>query len=344
MSNYNKYEVTIIVPVYNVEKYLNKCIDSILSQTFNNFELILIDDGSTDSSGNICDEYLNKDKRVKVIHKENGGVSSARNAGLDIAKGKYISFVDSDDYISDYYIEKLYNNIKDNNADISICGCNGFLKEKENNLNNIIYDIDILESKDALLKLYNVNTRFIYVTVYLKMYKKSLFDNIRFPLGKINEDSFIIYKLYLKSNKIIYNNSKLYFYRNRQGSIMRQKFTKRNFDDLEALEEQIDYFRRKEYYDLEKASIKYYCYHLKGFYRKFKEDKSNIKEINMIKDKHKNIKNYIKDKEYYSIDETDFINAPWCSEKLLEPYWYYIVLKKKLYNCIHKILLKKDTV
>ena len=123
-------KISVIVPVYNVEKYLRKCIESILNQTFREFELILVDDGSTDSSGKICDEYALKDSRIKVIHKENGGASSARNAGLDVAKGEYIGFVDSDDWIEMDMYGELYRLIKENNTDISVCGINNIKRYK----------------------------------------------------------------------------------------------------------------------------------------------------------------------------------------------------------------------
>lgn len=329
MKDYNKYKVSIIVPVYNVEKYLNKCIDSILSQTFEDYELILVDDGSTDSSSQICDEYSRKDNRITVVHKKNGGSSSARNAGLDIAKGKYISFIDSDDYIDNRYIEILYRDIFNNKAEISICENIMFKKYVEKIPESINTNINILSSKNALLNLYGKN-RMTYVIVWGKMYKKSLFNNIRFPLNKINEDSFIIYKLYLKSEKIIYNSSKLYFYRQTENSIMNKKFTKKNFDDLEAFEEQINFYKINEYRELEKKSICRYCYHLKEFYIRYKNDANDKEGLNIIRKKHKMIKNYVKDKNYYSDDEKNFINAPWCHEKLIEPYWLLIAIKRKL--------------
>lgn len=329
LKYYNKYKVSIIVPVYNVERYLNKCIDSILSQTFKDFELILVDDGSTDSSSQICDEYLKKDNRIKVIHKNNGGLSSARNIGLDMAKGEYISFIDSDDYVSNKYIEILYTDILNNDADISICENKRFKKNSENLLECINLNIDILNPEKALLNLYDKD-RMTYVIVCGKMYKKSLFNDIRFPPNKINEDSFVIYKLYIKSKKIVYNNSKLYFYRRTENSIMNKKFTKKNFDDLEAFEEQINFYRVNQYYELEKKSICKYCYHLKEFYAKYKNDTNDKEGLNVIRKKHKIIRNYVKSRNYYSEDEKNFINAPWFHDKLIEPYWLFIAIKRKL--------------
>ncbi|HDT8053597.1 TPA: glycosyltransferase, partial [Enterococcus faecalis] len=124
-------KISIIVPVYNVEKYLEKCVRSILAQTFTDFELILVDDGSPDSSGAMCDQFAEQDQRVKVIHKENGGLSDARNAGIEIATGEYLGFVDSDDYIADDMYELLYTNIVKEDADLSICGIYDVYEGKE---------------------------------------------------------------------------------------------------------------------------------------------------------------------------------------------------------------------
>lgn len=325
----NQCEVSIIVPVYNVEKYIDKCIDSILGQTFNNFEVILIDDGSTDSSSIKCDEYTRRDSRIKVIHKKNEGLSVARNLGIKNAKGRYITFIDSDDYIGEEYIKILYDYITINKADIAMCS---FKRFKSNNevIDYYIDDkISILNSKECLENLYN-REWLNYVTVWGNLYKKELFNNIKFPEGKINEDLFIIHKLYLEAKKIIYNNSQLYFYRQTEGSITNKKFTYKNFDDLEAFEEHINYYIENKYHDLEIQAIHRYCYHLKYFYRRFKNDVGDLKGLKIIREKHKNIKKYVRSKEYYSLEEKDFVNAPWCHEMLIEPYWFLIAIKNKI--------------
>ena len=142
-------KISIIVPIYNVEKYLRKCIDSILNQSYDNLQIILVDDGSPDNCPKICDEYLNKDNRIQVIHKSNGGLSSARNAGIKVANGKYIAFIDSDDYIELNMIEKLVNAIEKSNADLCICGIRWvnkdgtlFTKVAKSPIKNIVYDDD----------------------------------------------------------------------------------------------------------------------------------------------------------------------------------------------------------
>lgn len=150
----NQYEISIIIPVYNVEKYIEKCIDSVLEQSFKDFEIILVNDGSTDCSGIICNKYSKRDERISVIHKKNGGISSARNIALDCAKGKYITFIDSDDCISKDYIKILYNNIINQKADISICGNKRFKLDEEINEYKLNNKISILNPEECLENLY----------------------------------------------------------------------------------------------------------------------------------------------------------------------------------------------
>ena len=197
-------KISIIVPVYNVEKYLEKCIDSILNQSFRDFELILVDDGSTDNSGYVCDRYKDQDNRIIVIHKENGGVSSARNRGLDIARGDFIGFMDSDDFIHKDMYKILYDNLIKNEADLAICKAQNVYQDETIKLNNIVEDfpVKVLTSKDALKKLYNIRTTFVYA--WNKLYKRELFEELRYPENKIYEDEWLSPKLLYKSSKIVY--------------------------------------------------------------------------------------------------------------------------------------------
>ncbi len=210
--------ISIIVPVYNVEAYLKRCIESILNQTYKDIEIILVDDGSTDNSSKICDEYKNKDKRIKVIHKVNGGLSSARNRGLDIAKGKYIGFVDSDDYISPKMYEILYKELINNNADIS--ACDDVVFQKKEAVFNIVddYKIEIYNKYDAMKELISL-TNHVDSTAWNKLYKKSLFNKVRYPNGFIYEDIGTTFKLINKIKKIVYVDLKLYAYNFRVSSI-----------------------------------------------------------------------------------------------------------------------------
>lgn len=249
-------EISIIVPVYNVEKYLNKCVDSILNQTFKEFELILVDDGSPDNSGAICDQYAEKDSRVTVIHKENGGLSDARNAGIEVAQGKYLGFIDSDDYIAEDMYDILYQNIKKYNADISsvelISVYNDHFKLKDYSP-----EIKVLNQEQAMQVVLE-GTEF-YAYAWNKLYNRNLFSEIRFPKGKTFEDAFIIMKILKRANKVVVSNLEKYFYVKRQNSIMSSTFSKKTFDVIEAWEEDKNNII-KLYPDLSDAYRKRICW------------------------------------------------------------------------------------
>lgn len=240
-------KISIIVPVYNVEKYLDRCINSILKQDFKEFELLLIDDGSTDNSGEKCNEYKLKDNRVRVIHKVNGGLSDARNFGLDLAKGDYVGFVDSDDWIDEKMYSTLYQLAIEYDADITTCG----IKEWKNNNNdnkNINNKITIKEfsNSEAIYSLYH--NELSGYSACNKLYRKSLFDNTRFPKGRIFEDASIMYKLYHFSNKIVYNDYKLYNYRKRDESITTQKVSNKRLDIVLMFNELIPFIKNNYSY------------------------------------------------------------------------------------------------
>lgn len=210
--------ISVIIPVYNVEKYIKKCIDSVINQTYKNLEIILIDDGSKDNSPQICDEYAKKDNRIKVIHKENEGQSVARNLGLDIATGRYIGFVDSDDYIKENMFETLYKNMIKYDADISICNIiklNETLNENVEKYN----EIEIYNKNDLMKQLLKQ-----HITNYLynKLYKREVWEDIRLPKGKILEDMAVMYKLIEKANKIVATNKTEYYYFIRNDSSISQ--------------------------------------------------------------------------------------------------------------------------
>lgn len=249
--------ISIVIPLYNVGDSLSKCIESIIKQTYKNIEIILVDDGSTDSSYNICDEYAQIDKRIVVIHKENEGVSVARNIGIEVAKGKYITFVDSDDLVTDDYIEYLYNMLIEDKTDMSICNVKVIWKNtnystsKEKNRY-------ILNSKEALERI--LLQQGVEVAVYAKLYKAKIFDDIRFPIGKTYEDTAIIYKLIEKCNKISYRDKECYYYIARVGSISKQKqFNDNEKNYIEFTNEMLSYIREK-YKDLDKPIKRFYLY------------------------------------------------------------------------------------
>lgn len=242
--------ISIIVPIYKVENYLKRCIDSILNQTYTNLEIILVDDGSPDNCGIICDEYAKQDCRVKVIHKKNGGLSDARNCGIKVSTGEYLIFVDSDDYILKNMCETLLKNALENNADIVSCNfkevyLNGQEKINKQSQNQ---QISIVSNAEAIYRYFVKNDLDMNV-VWNKIYKKNIFlgDNkIEFPVGRLHEDDFTVYKLYYYANKVVIINDILYNYFKREESIT-GNFSRRNiFDKIDAVIEQYNFFEDKE--------------------------------------------------------------------------------------------------
>lgn len=224
--------ISIIVPVYNVEIYLEKCVDSIIKQTFKSIEIILVDDGSTDNSGTICDTIALSDERIRVIHKENGGLSSARNVGIKNARGSYYGFIDSDDYIEPDMFEVLYRNIINFGADLSICGILDVFDGRDNRRTKNI--TQLIDNKEAIRRV--LEGQEFSVNAVNKLYKKELFDGILYPVGKYTEDAFVIIEILLKCKKVVYTTEQKYYYYHRENSITTQKFTPKQFHVIEAYE------------------------------------------------------------------------------------------------------------
>lgn len=219
--------ISIIIPVYNVEQYLPRCLESIINQSYEKLEIILIDDGSTDNSSQICDCYSKKDKRIVVFHKTNGGLSDARNLGIDKANGEYLSFIDSDDYISENFIETLYYLAEKTHLPISAIGFKIVNDEYSDYINeNINYEI--IDSPKSIELLFTNEKYGNYA--WNKLYKKDLFDNVRYPVGRNMEDLGTTYILFLQCSSIVYSTSKMYFYFQRPGSILHNVNTK-HFED-----------------------------------------------------------------------------------------------------------------
>ena len=232
-------EVSIIVPVYQVENYIRQCIDSILVQTFTDFELILVDDGSKDRSGKICDEYAVLDQRVKVIHKENGGLSDARNCGMDQAVGNYFMFVDSDDYIAPTMLEYLYKALMNKEADIAVCNFLYFFEEDRKRDFSTNIQSEVLSGAEIFYSRKNERVYGIWTVAWNKLYKRETLGNVRFRFGKYHEDEFWANDIYQMDIKVVTIPECLYYYRQRDNSIMGRKNIKRDFDILEALQERI---------------------------------------------------------------------------------------------------------
>lgn len=227
-----KPKISIVVPVYNVERFLSDCIESILNQTFRDIELILVNDGSTDQSGAICDQYAKHDERIVVIHKENGGQSSARNKGINAAKGDFVGFIDSDDWIQEDMYEVLYSKAIEADADIAACNIIEFQKDGSKryfcqDTSDLVYD-----RQTAMGELY-LNERLSFSPCN-KIYKRTLFKEIRFKEGYILEDVDFAYRIIHQSTKIYYTGQALYNYRYNEKSTLRKDFSKKRLDEYEV--------------------------------------------------------------------------------------------------------------
>lgn len=232
--------ISIIVPIYKVEAYLPRCVDSILRQTYRNLEIILIDDGSPDKCPEICDSYIQKDSRIQVIHKKNGGLSDARNAGLDVAKGEFIAFIDSDDYVHPEMISTLFSLLKDNGSDISVCNFTPFTeKTSPSNKKPVICT---LSGKAAAQRLYQSQFATQTVVAWDKLYKRKLFDHLRFEVGKFNEDEFFTYQVLFLAQKVTFTTQELYYYFIRDTGISQAITNPKSLDGLDAKQKAIQFY------------------------------------------------------------------------------------------------------
>lgn len=243
-------KVSVIVPIYKVEPYLRRAVDSILHQTYHNLEIILVDDGSPDQCGKICDDYAKEDNRISVIHKENGGLSDARNAGLDAAGGEYIVFVDSDDFIAEDYIETLMRCLKKYDADVAMCS---YAVTDSVGYDDSIFKaaqddtVEVCDRRELLNNLYDANHKdaTYFIVSWNKIYKASLWKDVRFPKGRIHEDEATTYKIYDRAEKGVYLHRPLYGYFTAPSSITRARFNVKRLQWMDALDDRITYFEDK---------------------------------------------------------------------------------------------------
>lgn len=233
-------QISIIVAIFNVEDYLERCLESIIKQSYKNLDIILVDDGSTDSSLEICDNFCRRDKRFRCIHKENGGLSDARNCGIEAAMGKYLSFIDGDDFVHPQMYQVLYENIIKFNVFLAACSFQTFEEGDTIFYNQEFVKGKAISSKDAIELLYTLRRTDI-ITACCKLYKKELFQTIRFPVGRYREDEFTTYKLIIGAKKVYYTEEKLYYYFQREGSIMHSSNIKKETDYYDALMERHEY-------------------------------------------------------------------------------------------------------
>lgn len=240
--------ISVIVPVYNVGEYLCECVDSILSQTYQNLEIILVDDGSTDNCPGLCDSYLKKDSRVKVIHQNNQGASATRNTGYMASQGRYIAFIDADDVICDTYIETLHTLLLKYNAQIATCA---YTRLKEE-LGNKAAAKDYLITSDKMLKEWHGRRKAIETVVWNKLYDRLVFEAFQdckpFPEGKAYEDIYTSHLFVGNAEHIAVTDLKLYFYRKRIGSSSRICTEETAIKDLEAQKARLRFFKEKRFY------------------------------------------------------------------------------------------------
>lgn len=264
--------ISVIVPIYNAESFLVRAIDSIIDQTYTNLEIILVDDGSPDNCPYICDEYAKMDHRIRVIHKENGGLSDARNMGLDMARGKYVVFFDDDDVLNKQFVEILYNICEINNCDIAQCDFlmtndESILMPPQNNMR-----VKFFEPQETM-KDFAIEANLVkYWVVWNKIYRRELFDDVRFPIGKNHEDMYTTYKLLWKSKKTAVTNLYLYYYFQRSTSMTGKKMSiEERIDVIEAIKIEMNFMK-------EKGLSNEYAFFLLKYYHTIIETNANIEE------------------------------------------------------------------
>jgi len=330
--------ISIIVPIYNVQDYLVQCVESILNQTLSNFELILVDDGSTDNSANLCNKYANKDSRIKVIHKKNGGLSSARNTGIEIARGKYLGFVDSDDWVDFDMYEKMTQKAELENVDIVVCGhkvvnLDGSITNVPSTAKNIKYS-----SKDAtkLILLDKQITSF----AWNKIYRRKLFDDVRYPLGRIYEDTATTYKLFDKSSNVYCLSESLIYYRRRSNSICLSKDSvksvKRSYDNFLAFYERFQFVKTHHEYISVLEDCKYLAARqsISALSRCLLDGDNHKLLIKDIENKMLNIKIKEEGKVFlkFTLLKKVLTFSPFLTEKMIKTYFFMRKIKSNRYE------------
>lgn len=281
-----KKKISVIVPVYNVKNYVTRCIESILAQTYKEFELILVDDGSTDGSGEICQKFKEKDSRIHLIRQENKGLSAARNRGLKEAKGEYITYIDSDDYVDGVYLETLYQNIRKYDADVAVCGYQPVWEENEKKeqersrkrfkkssgkvICNDNRKLTLYSGKEAAGEIVEKNRRNMIVA-WGKLYHASLREQLIFPEGKTHEDEFVTYKVLYSARRVVESNQAGYRYVQRRNSIMNGGYGRKRLDKLLALKEAIAFFEGEGEVELAQYAVKRYVLNLQIAWYKVKK-------------------------------------------------------------------------
>lgn len=264
-------KISVIIPIYQVEKYLERAIQSVLDQTYPNLEIVLVDDGSKDRCGEICDQFAEQFPQIKVLHKENGGLSDARNAGLEIASGEWIAFLDSDDYYAKDFLSTLYIAAMETDSQVAICAykvVKDFEQLDEEEPGDFLPDYQVYSREELLWNMYDsIHPQATYfIVAWNKLYHSSLWKDVRFPTGKIHEDEATTYKIYDLTTQGVYIKRQYYGYYEAPESITRNQFSLKRLEWMEALTNRIDYFHKNQRIALAllaqkaraDASIRYY--------------------------------------------------------------------------------------
>lgn len=270
--------ISVIVPIYRVEKFLPQCIESVLNQTFTDFELILVDDGSPDRCPEICDEVARRDARVRVIHQANAGLSAARNAGIEIAHGEWLGFVDSDDYIAPQFYEKLYQTAQRTDADCVMCSVQNVDESGKSIDSTLMRVADEVKTGQEVLRKIGRDDVTPYLTAWNKLYRRKLFNTLRYPAGRQNEDVFVFAELFCQVQRAVCVAEPLYFYRKRIGSIMNSVVTLRNLDEMWAYVNCFEHLQQDDEESTLKETEKRVFAKLTGvYYRVTEEDRHSNK-------------------------------------------------------------------
>jgi len=309
-------KISIVIPIYKVEKYLDKCVESVLCQTYKNLEIILVDDGSPDNCPKKCDEWAKKDNRIKVIHKANGGLSDARNCGIDNACGDYIMFVDSDDYLTINALEKLTEILERNNADFVMGGVTIFKEDTTPQVEKSNEREQLFEGEQVIENIYKSEIPFI-MTAWAKLYKISIFENLRYEVGKIHEDEFMYHKFMAKTRKFVYTSFPVYNYLVRSSGITGSVSEKNLEHTIEAFIERFK-FMEKNFPNRHAKNVNMHLSNLRALYV---SKRFNAKYKKLIKEEFK--------KTYKEPVKKIFLNRLFNFSTLFYKFVYKIVKNQK---------------
>ncbi|SDN22516.1 glycosyltransferase family 2 protein [Alkalicoccus daliensis] len=333
--------ISVIIPVYNGAEYIETCFQSIISQSYQNLEIIIINDGSEDNSSEICDYYASKDQRIKVIHQENKGLSAVRNRGVRESKGDYIGFVDSDDYIHSDMYKILLNNLLLTNAGVSMCNFKKvYQRNFTNNKNNELPDsekLNVISKQEAFEHLF-ADTNVNLVVPWNKLYKKEIIRKVQYPEGKVHDDEFTVHHIIQATNKIVITEQNLYYYYHHPSSFMNESYNLKRLDAVTALRERFEFFMNNKYIQFQSRALNMYMHHLIIHYnlleKNLPEETLKLKElIDMYRSDFNKYQNLLPARR--KIELHMFFIHP-------QIFKLYIFNRKKLYNLkINTLKLKR---